>query len=39
VPSPLRGPFNAIWLPGKNEPVILSELLSPGAVLDALKQG
>jgi thiol:disulfide interchange protein DsbD len=32
-------PFNVIWLPGKNEPVILSELLSPGAVLEALKKG
>jgi thiol:disulfide interchange protein DsbD len=31
-------PFNLIWLPGKNEPVILPELLTPGKVLDALKK-
>jgi hypothetical protein len=32
-------PFNLIWMPGKTEPIILSELLTPGAVLDALKKG
>ena len=32
-------PFNLIWMPGKNEPIILSELLTAGAVLDALKKG
>ncbi|MCW5548036.1 MAG: thioredoxin family protein [Opitutaceae bacterium] len=30
-------PFNLIWLPGRTEPVILPELLTPGIVLDALK--
>jgi thiol:disulfide interchange protein/DsbC/DsbD-like thiol-disulfide interchange protein len=30
-------PFNVIWFPGKDEPVILPELLTPGTVLDALK--
>lgn len=30
-------PFNVIWLPGKPDPVILPELLTPGTVLDALK--
>ena len=30
-------PFNVIWLPGKDAPVILPELLTPGIVLDALK--
>ncbi|MSU71841.1 MAG: hypothetical protein EXS43_05810 [Opitutus sp.] len=32
-------PFNLIWLPGKTEPVILPELLTPGTVLDAMKKG
>lgn len=32
-------PFNLIWFPGKNEPTILPELLTPGIVLDALKRG
>ena len=32
-------PFNLIWLPGKAEPVLLPELLTPGAVLAALKKG
>jgi thiol:disulfide interchange protein len=32
-------PFNVIWMPGKNEPVILPELLTPGTVLEALKKG
>lgn len=32
-------PFNVIWMPGKEEPIILPELLTPGTVLDALKQG
>ena len=31
-------PFNVIWIPGKNDPVILPELLTPGIVLDALKR-
>ena len=31
-------PFNQIWLPGKAEPILLPELLTPGKVLDALKQ-
>jgi len=31
-------PFNVIWVPGQTEPVILPELLTPGTVLDALKQ-
>lgn len=30
-------PFNLIWLPGRTEPVILPELLTPGIVLGALK--
>jgi thiol:disulfide interchange protein DsbD len=30
-------PFNVIWVPGKNDPVILPELLTPGTVLAALK--
>jgi thiol:disulfide interchange protein DsbD len=29
-------PFNVIWLPGKEEPVILPELLTPSTVLEAL---
>jgi thiol:disulfide interchange protein len=32
-------PFNVIWMPGKDEPVILPEILTPGTVLDALKKG
>jgi thiol:disulfide interchange protein DsbD len=31
-------PFNVFWIPGKNDPVILPELLTPGIVLDAVKQ-
>ena len=31
-------PFNVIWRPGRNEPVILPELLTAGVVLDALKK-
>ena len=31
-------PFNLIWMPGKSDPIILSELLTPGAVLEALKK-
>lgn len=31
-------PFNLIWLPGKPDPVILPELLTPATVLDALKE-
>jgi len=31
-------PFNVIWMPGKKDPVILPELLTPGTVLDALKK-
>jgi thiol:disulfide interchange protein DsbD len=30
-------PFNVIWTPGNDQPVILPELLTPGTVLDALK--
>lgn len=29
-------PFNVIWLPGRNDPVILPPLLTPGIVLNAL---
>jgi thiol:disulfide interchange protein DsbD len=29
-------PFNLVWLPGRAEPVILPELLTPSAVLDAV---
>jgi thiol:disulfide interchange protein DsbD len=29
-------PFNQVWIPGKPEPIILSELLSPGDVLKAV---
>jgi thiol:disulfide interchange protein DsbD len=32
-------PFNLIWFPGKDEPTLLPELLTPGIVLDALKRG
>jgi thiol:disulfide interchange protein DsbD len=32
-------PFNVIWLPGRDAPVILPELLTPTTVLDALKKG
>ncbi len=32
-------PFNLIWFPGREEPQILPELLTPGIVLDALRQG
>jgi len=31
-------PFNLIWAPGKDAPIILPELLTPGIVLDAVKQ-
>jgi len=31
-------PFNVIWLPGKDAPVLLPEILTPSTVLDALKQ-
>ena len=30
-------PFNVVWLPGKEAPVLLPELLTPGIVLDSLK--
>jgi thiol:disulfide interchange protein len=30
-------PFNLVWLPGRDQPIILPELLTPGTVLDALK--
>jgi DsbC/DsbD-like thiol-disulfide interchange protein/cytochrome c biogenesis protein CcdA len=30
-------PFNLIWLPNKDEPIILPELLTPGLVLNAFK--
>jgi thiol:disulfide interchange protein DsbD len=29
-------PFNVIWLPGKTDPIILPELLTPSAVMAAL---
>lgn len=32
-------PFNLIWFPGRDQPVILPELLTPGIVLKALKEG
>ncbi len=32
-------PFNLVWLPGKDEPAILPELLTPSIVLDAVKKG
>jgi len=32
-------PFNVIWMPGKADPIILPELLTPNTVLDALKEG
>ncbi|HWA87506.1 MAG TPA: thioredoxin family protein, partial [Opitutus sp.] len=32
-------PFNLIWFPGKDQPVILPELLTPGIVLDAVNKG
>lgn len=31
-------PFNLVYLPGKPDPIILPELLTPGIVLDALNQ-
>jgi thiol:disulfide interchange protein DsbD len=30
-------PFDLIWFPGKSDPVILPEILTPGIVLSALK--
>lgn len=30
-------PFNVIWLPGKSDPILLPELLTPSVVLDAMK--
>ncbi len=30
-------PFNVIWVPGRKDPIILSELLTAGTVLDALR--
>ncbi len=32
-------PFNLIWMPGKDEPIILPEVLTPHTVLDALNKG
>lgn len=32
-------PFNVIWMPGKDTPIALPELLTPGTVLDALRKG
>ena len=32
-------PFNVIWFPGREEPVILPELLTPGLVMDTLRAG
>jgi len=31
-------PFNLVWLPGRNEPVLLPELLTPGTVLEAVNR-
>jgi thiol:disulfide interchange protein DsbD len=31
-------PFNLVWIPGRADPVILPSLLSPGIVLDAIKE-
>ncbi|HUR57045.1 MAG TPA: thioredoxin family protein, partial [Opitutaceae bacterium] len=31
-------PFNLIWKPGKDQPVMLPELLTPATVLDALRK-
>jgi thiol:disulfide interchange protein/DsbC/DsbD-like thiol-disulfide interchange protein len=31
-------PFNVVWAPGQEEPVILPELLTPSVVLDALRK-
>ena len=30
-------PFNVVWFPGKEQPTLLPELLTPGIVLNALK--
>jgi thiol:disulfide interchange protein DsbD len=30
-------PFNLLYLPGREEPVILPELLTAGTVMDALR--
>lgn len=32
-------PFNQVWFPGKVEPLILPELLTPNIVLEALRKG
>jgi len=32
-------PFNQVWFPGKPDPVLLPELLTPNVVLDAVKKG
>jgi len=32
-------PFNVVWKPGAAEPVILPELLTPGIVLEAVREG
>ncbi|HVU25653.1 MAG TPA: protein-disulfide reductase DsbD domain-containing protein [Opitutus sp.] len=32
-------PFNLIWFPGRDQPVILPELLTPRTVLDAVNRG
>ena len=31
-------PFNVVWKPGTDAPVILPELLTPGVVLDAINE-
>ena len=31
-------PYNVVWMPGKDTPLILPELLTPSTVLDALKK-
>jgi len=30
-------PFNLVWLPGRNDPVLLPEILTPGIVLNAVR--
>ena len=29
-------PFNVVWVPGKDAPVVLPEILTPGLVLNAI---
>jgi thiol:disulfide interchange protein DsbD len=32
-------PFNLLYLPGKPDPIVLPEILTPGTVLDSFQQG